>query len=242
MNAPITIARAGTPHGEVALRRRGSGEGAVVELIVNGVFEMDSAETASEIALADAVLPEPNSPDAVGGGRVLVGGLGLGYTVGRLLDRGASEIDVVELAEPLLGWARAGVTPLLGRVASDPRVRLHAGDIADWILTHDGPWDAVALDVDNGPSFLIHDHNARVYSSDALRTFWTRLAPGGVLVIWCEERSPDLLDALRALVTEDGPDAAASELIVPVEREGRRFDYALYRAERLSSRTPPAGR
>ena len=98
------------------------------------------------------------------------------------------------------------------------------------------------LDVDNGPSFLIHDHNARVYSSDALRTFWTRLAPGGVLVIWCEERSPDLLDALRALVTEDGPDAAASELIVPVEREGRRFDYALYRAERLSSRTPPAGR
>ncbi len=205
-----TIARAGTPQGEVALRRRGG----AIELIVNGVFAMDSREVTSEIALADAAPL----------GRVLVGGLGLGYTAARLLDRGALHLDVVELAEPLIAWARAGVTEQLGRVASDQRVTLHAGDIADWIRSQPGPWDGILLDVDNGPSFLIHDHNERVYSAELLATFLARLAPGGVLLIWCEEPSPELLATLSRLVAE------ASEIIVPIKREGRRFDYALYRA------------
>jgi len=205
-----TIARAGTPQGEVALRRRGD----AIELIVNGVFAMDSREVTSEIALADAAPL----------GRVLVGGLGLGYTAARLLDRGALHLDVVELAEPLIAWARAGVTEQLGRVASDQRVTLHAGDIADWIRSQPGPWDGILLDVDNGPSFLIHDHNERVYSAELLATFLARLAPGGVLLIWCEEPSPELLATLSRLVAE------ASEIIVPIKREGRRFDYALYRA------------
>lgn len=214
MDAPVTLARADTPHGEVALRARGD----VVELIVNGVFAMDSAETASELALADAAPA----------GRVLVGGLGLGYTAARLLDRGAASLDVVELAAPLLAWARAGVTDQLGRVAGDPRARLHHGDIAEFVREHTGPWDAVLLDVDNGPSFLIHDHNALVYDAATLATFWARLAPGGVLLVWCEERSPGLHATLRAL------DAAASEILVPVTREERAFEYALYRAARGS--------
>lgn len=205
-----TIARAGTPQGEVALRRRGD----AIELIVNGVFAMDSQEVTSEIALADAAPL----------GRVLVGGLGLGYTAARLLDRGTLHLDVVELAEPLIAWARAGVTEQLGRVASDQRVTLHAGDIADWIRSQPGPWDGILLDVDNGPSFLIHDHNERVYSAELLATFLARLAQGGVLLIWCEEPSPELLATLSRLVAE------ASEIIVPIKREGRRFDYALYRA------------
>ena len=208
----VTLARADTPHGEVALRRRGP----VEELIVDGVFAMDSAETASEIALADAAPL----------GRVLVGGLGLGYTAGRLLDRGAMRLDVVELAGPLLDWARAGLTPQLARVASDPRVTLHHGDVADWAEQHEGPFDAVLLDVDNGPSFLIHGHNERVYSARWLRLFWSRLAPGGALVVWCEEPSPGLHASLRAL------DPDAEELLVPVTRESRAFRYALYRARR----------
>lgn len=211
MDRPVTIAKADTAAGEVALRRRGE----VVELVVNGVFAMDSAEVTSELALAEAAGPNL--------GRVLVGGLGLGYTTAHLLDAGAASVRVVELAAPLVEWARAGLTEQLGRVASDPRVELVTADIADAIAETDPGWDAILLDVDNGPSFLIHDHNARLYSPAFLAHCLRLLNPGGHLVIWCETASPDLEATLRRV-------AARVDLItVPVSREGHRFDYALYR-------------
>ena len=207
----VIIARAETPAGEVALRRRGD----VLELVVNGVFAMDTAEVSSERALADAAGRPP--------GRVLVGGLGLGYTATRLLDAGAERVRVVELAEPLLEWARAGLTEQLGRVATDPRVELVAGDIAEQV---DGQWDAILLDVDNGPGFLIHDLTARVYTGEFLRTCLRALVPGGRLVVWCETESPALASTLERM-------AAKVDLIsVPVTRQGHVFTYALYRAHR----------
>lgn len=205
-----TLARADTPHGEIALRDRAG----VTELVVNGVFAMDSADVASELALAEAAGPTP--------GRMLVGGLGLGFTAARLLDLGAGAVDVVELAGPLIEWARAGLTPTLGQVADDPRVTLHHGDVADWLGTHPGPWDAILLDVDNGPSFLIHEDNARVYGTDWLRLAAARLAPGGCLVIWCEARSPELGRTLAAVPLE------VTEQLVAVRRDGRDLEYALY--------------
>ena len=203
------LARADTPHGEIALRRRGE----VVELIVNGVFAMDSAEVTSELALADAVGDQP--------GVVVVGGLGLGFTAARLLANGARVVHVVELARPLIDWALAGVTEQLERVAHDPRVRLHHADIAEWLPRRDDSFDAILLDVDNGPGFLIHDHNARVYAADWLAGAVARLAPGGLLVIWSEGAAPQLVRALAEL-------GQLTERIVTVEREGRRFGYALY--------------
>ena len=216
---PATVvARATTPAGEIALRRRGE----IVELIVNGVFAMDSSETTSEIALADAAGPAP--------GRVLVGGLGLGYTAARLLDNGVRHLDVVELAEPLIDWAVAGITGQLERVAHDPRVQLHHGDIAEWLPRRTDLFDAILLDVDNGPGFLIHDRNARVYAADWLRTAAERLSPNGLLAIWSEDAAPELGRALAGL-------GILTETVIEVEREGRRFGYALY----LLRRTAPAG-
>ena len=208
LNGDVILARAETPAGEVVLRRRD----AVVELVVNGVFAMDSAEVSSELALADAAGSPP--------GNVLVGGLGLGYTASRLLDAGADLVRVVELAEPLLDWARDGLTPELARLASDPRVELVAGDIAEQVI---GGWDAILLDVDNGPGFLIHDHNRRVYGEDFLRGCLRALTDGGRLVVWCESESPELASTLEQI-------AGRVELItVPVARQGHTFDYALYR-------------
>jgi spermidine synthase len=203
------LARSNTPHGEIALRRRGD----VIELIVNGVFAMDSTQVTSEVDLADAAGERP--------GVVVVGGLGLGYTAARLLANGARFMHVVELARPLIDWAVAGVTEQLQLVAHDPRVRLHHADIAEWLPRREESFDAILLDVDNGPGFLIHDHNARVYAADWLASAVDRLAPGGVLVIWCESPSPDLALALAAL-------GEVTERVVTVEREGRIFDYALY--------------
>jgi spermidine synthase len=212
MDASVIVAHAATPTGEIALRRRGP----VVELVVNGVFAIDSLEVASEVALADAAGSPP--------GRVLVGGLGLGYTATRLLEAGAELVRVVELAAPLVAWAQAGLTEQLGRLAVDPRVELVIGDIADVVGTTVPGWDAILLDVDNGPSFLIHDHNAQLYSAPFLAHCLDLLNPSGALVIWCETASPDLEVTLRRV-------AASVELItVPVTREGHDFDYALYRA------------
>jgi spermidine synthase len=206
------VARAATTAGEIVLRRRGE----VVELVVNGVFAMDSTEVASELALADAAGSPP--------GRVLVGGLGLGYTAARLLDAGAAVVRVVELAAPLVEWAAAGLTEQLGRVASDPRVELITADIADAVAEAEPGWDAILLDVDNGPSFLIHDHNQRLYSAGFLTRCLALLNPRGRLVIWCETASPDLELTLRRV-------AHTVEVItVPVAREGRTFDYVLYQA------------
>lgn len=217
---PTTLARAETPHGEVALRRRGD----VLELIVDGVFAMDSVDTTSELALAEATPPDAR--------RVLVGGLGLGFTAAHLLDIAdrresalprLERVDVVELASPLLEWARSGVTEQLGRVAADPRVRLHADDVADFLAATDDVWDAVLLDVDNGPTFLVHGHNERLYTAPCLASALGRLTPGGVLGIWCETASPDLHACLAEL-------AEVRTTEIPVQREERPFVYVLYTA------------
>ena len=99
----VTLARADTPHGEVALRRRGE----VLELVVDGAFAMDTVDTSTEVALAERALRRHPAPH-----RVLVGGLGLGMTARAVLaDPRVHHVDVVELAEPLVCWARDGLVP-----------------------------------------------------------------------------------------------------------------------------------
>jgi spermidine synthase len=219
------------PHGETLLRERRRPTGELVhELVVNGVFAMDSAETTSELELAGFA--------AGARGAVLVGGLGLGYTAAAVLDQrpGPARVDVVELDRHLVGWARQGVTPLLARVAGDPRTRLHVGDVAT-TLTGDGPpagpWDAILLDVDNGPDFLVHAHNAGLYEQAALAAAWSALAPGGVLALWCQGPAPALLQRLQHL------DGSAREHRYAVQREGRRFAYVVLTLHRPAP--PPPG-
>ncbi len=212
-----TLARADTDHGEVVLRERDTANGRVHELIVNGVFAMDSVDTTSERLLAECV--------PVARRRILVGGLGLGYTSARLIDLGAAVIRVVEQAEPLIGWARQGLTPTLAAVAAHPRVALVAGRIQDELAQRQPCWDVILLDVDNGPTFLVLADNAALYQT-GVEDAWESLAPGGELVIWCESPTPTLLERLRRL------DPRARERLVPIRREGRSFTYALYLVRR----------
>jgi hypothetical protein len=167
----MIIARAESVRGEVVLRRRPTAAGPVDELIVNGAFAIDSAETGSERELGRT------AKDAH---QVLLGGLGLGYTADEVLTSSVRRLDIVECEDALIEWAKLGATEVLQRVASDPRVRFHAGDIADVLddrpraraaeafhrrsrpVTPVGPWDAILLDVDNGPDFLIHPQNSHL--------------------------------------------------------------------------------
>lgn len=228
-DAPVTIARADTAHGEVALRRRGG----VLELVVDGAFAMDSLDTTTEVELGRVALADHDHPR-----RVLVGGLGLGFTARTVLaDARVERLDVVELAAPLVDWARDGLVPELAGLEDDDRCRLWVADVAQVLsgaADPSGPWDLVLLDVDNGPDFLVHAHNAALYSDAGLAAAARSLAPGGRLVVWSSHAAPGLLAALDAVARRTG--GASQERVLSVAREGREFEYALYELA-----APPAG-
>ena len=222
----MTVARATTSHGEVVLRRRGP----VLELVVDGAFAMDTVDTSSETALARAALRRHRRPS-----RVLVGGLGLGFTTRAVLaDPRVGHVDVVELAAPLVGWARSALVPELSGIEGE-RCSLVVVDVADALSGRVGPrvpWDVVLLDVDNGPGFLVHATNAALYRASGLRAARGALATGGVLVVWSSSRAPELLVALRE-VAEEGD--VVEEEVLRVEREGRQLEYALYSLARRTT-------
>jgi spermidine synthase len=226
---PEVLGRASGAHGEVVLRRRSGVRAAVTELIVDGIFAMDDVDTSTERALATEALRRCRG----GGLRVLVGGLGLGWTAATVLaDPRVAEIDVVELEPALVDWATDGLLPGLPGL-SDERLRLHVADVADALAAGPGRWDAVLLDVDNGPAFLVHEANAGLYRHAGLTTALAALRPGGVLAFWSSDPAPELAERLAAL-----PGAADVEhVVLPVERDGRRFDYAIVFARRGQSRS-----
>jgi spermidine synthase len=201
----VEVARSDSERGELVLRERRSGPDdlsggpTVLELRANGVFVMDTAEHASESALADAALDTVAEPR-----RVLVGGLGLGFTLDRVLgDRRVEHVDVVEIEPALVEWMRDGTIPHGRRLLADRRARVVVADIFR-ALTEAGPstYDVVLLDVDNGPGQLVHTDNAAIYEEPFLHAVRDRLEPGGALVVWSAERSSTLVDSLRAVFDE----------------------------------------
>ncbi|HEX6576756.1 MAG TPA: hypothetical protein VF082_00200 [Jiangellaceae bacterium] len=221
-----TLARAEGVTGELTLRRRleaDAGDDAVYELIVNGIFLMDTAETSSERLLAAAALDRLATP-----GRILLGGLGLGVTLAELLtDVRIGRVDVVEIEPLLVQWLHAGLVPGMDAVLADQRVHTTVADIRDVlrdVVTNS--YDGVLLDVDNGPDFLVHGANAALYQTASMRDIARALAPGGVLAVWSAARS-------SALATTMGEEVGIGEEVVrTVERDGRLMTYHLHLARR----------
>jgi spermidine synthase len=214
------VARAESERGEVVVRRRlsaGAGE-AVLELRVNGVFVMDTAETSSERLLARAVLDRASYPR-----RVLVGGLGLGFTLRELLaDDRVEQVVVAEIEPAVVRWMRDGALPGAD-VLADRRVRVVTQDVREVVRDQPaGAYDMLLLDVDNGPDFLVHDANAAVYGVPFLSECRRSLAPEGTLAVWSSTRSADLEAAVRHVF--GGCDAVP----VPVDLQGRDERYWLF--------------
>jgi len=217
------IARAETDRGEVVLRRRTSDAAAdVVELRVNGVFVMDTLETTSEIELAAQALALVETPAAV-----LIGGLGLGFTLQRVLaDARVERAVVVEIEETLIEWMRDGTVPHGPMMLADARATVVNADIAMAIAEARSTYDLVLLDVDNGPGYLVHEDNSAVYEQPFLSRCRDVLSPGGVLVVWSAHAAPDLLDAMRAVF------GSAEEQAHDVLLQDRPEEYFLYLARR----------
>jgi spermidine synthase len=218
------VARAQSARGEVVLRRRsGSQPEGVLELRVNGVFVMDTAQTGTERRLARATLAQVPDPR-----RILVGGLGLGFTLAELLtDPRVQQVLVAEIEPAVVAWMRAGVLPGAEHLA-DPRVRVAvadvrdlAADLADACDAYDA-YDVVLLDVDNGPDFLVHDSNAALYETGFLARCRELLAPGGALAVWSSTGSPALEAAMREVF------GGCEVVPVAVDLQGRDERYWLF--------------
>jgi spermidine synthase len=191
----VEIARAESPRGEVVLReRRDENAPTILELRVNGVFVMDTLETSTERALAAAALALVEKP-----GRVLVGGLGLGFTMHEVLaDSRVERCTVVEIEQSVVDWMRDGTVVHGPRLLADERVDVVVADVAVALAeAGEAAYDLVLLDVDNGPGYLVHDANEAIYKQPFLEA--ARRATAQVLVIWSAAEAPQLAAAMEAV-------------------------------------------
>jgi len=169
--------------GELALLRRGGH----FEIVANGVFLMDTRGGESErrhVSAAADCIPPP--------GRMLIGGLGVGFSLAAALAHpSVGQVHVVEREPAVLRWNRGPLASVNANALSDQRVHAYEADVVDWLA--DAPecsLDAICLDVDNGPDWLVTPGNARLYADDGLATAARVLSPDGVLTIWSAAPAP----------------------------------------------------
>lgn len=150
---------------------------------VNGTELMNSRVHGSEDALAESACSRIAGLNAP---RVLIGGLGMGYTTAAALRQlGAdSRVVVAELVPAVVAWNRSFLGQLAGQPLQDPRVTVREADVALVLQQEHRAWDAILLDVDNGPAGLTRKGNDRLYSADGLAAACAALRPAGVLAVW----------------------------------------------------------
>lgn len=215
----VEVARAESERGELVLRRRVEDRAPdVLELRANGVFVMDSRETGTEIRLAEAALEQVEEPR-----EVVIGGLGLGFTLQRVLaDPRVERVTVVEIEEDLVGWMRDGTVAHGPGILADKRVRIVVGDISMAVAEATSTYDLLLLDVDNGPAFLVHDQNAALYEREFLVGTSRILNPGGALAVWSSSRSTELHAAMEQVF------GGCTEMPQQVVLQDREEEYYLY--------------
>lgn len=166
-----------------------------IYLKYNGLELMSTAMTFSEQQLADlgcqSLLEGKASRPAHP--RVLIGGLGLGFTLKRTLELVGSPatVDVAELMPPLIEWNRTHLVEFNGPLLEDPRTVIIQGDLFDIVSSKKpGSYDALLLDIDNTPDDLITSGNARLYSLGFLEKLRQVITPQGCLAYWLSEPAP----------------------------------------------------
>ena len=214
------VARAESERGEIVLLRRDTG---ALELRVNGVFVMDTVETSTEHALAEAALAVVDEPRGV-----LVGGLGLGFTAHAVLaDPRVEKVAVVEIEDAIVGWMRDATVPHGPAFLADERLTIVVADVRAAVAeATPASYDLVLLDVDNGPGYLVHDSNAEVYAVPFLRQLHDLLRPGGALVVWSAAPDRALGEAVEQVF------GAVAPVPFDVQLQGRAEQYWLYQARR----------
>ncbi len=144
---------------------------------------MNSRMSGSEEALASLTCDRLANIETA---HLLIGGYGMGFTLRKALERLGSEaiVTLAELVPEIIDWAKGPMAALTAGCLEDDRLRLFPGDVGDLITGVQNRYDAILLDVDNGPDGLVRDANNRIYSKTGLAEARVALRPGGVLAIW----------------------------------------------------------
>ena len=178
---------------ELRLMRRG----AEFSMMLGQNELMNSRLIGSEQALATLACKRI---EAVKRPHLLIGGLGMGFTLRAALAVLGSEarIVVAELVPAVIDWARGPMAEIFGDSLVDPRASIRGADVVDVIRSHAAAFDAILLDVDNGPEGLIRRANDALYDSKGLKAIHRALRPGGVLAVWSSGPNHAFSKRLRA--------------------------------------------
>ncbi|MFK0691350.1 hypothetical protein ACFX5Q_24585 [Mesorhizobium sp. IMUNJ 23033] len=179
----VQLDSAKTPDGgqELRLKRRGTEFS-----IMLGTNElMNSRLSGSEEALASL------SCEKIAGRKqpkILIGGLGMGFTLRAALAElgGDASITVAELVPAVVAWARGPMAEIFKNCLDDPRVTILEAEVGHIISSDQSAWDAILLDVDNGPEGIVHKGNDALYGAAGLGAARAALKPGGVLAVWSQ--------------------------------------------------------
>jgi spermidine synthase len=164
---------------------------------ISGGFElMSTRKHGSEDALGSLPCKRLKRVDAA---RVLIGGLGMGFTLAAVLKEvgPSAEVTVAELIPEVVDWNRGALGDFSGRPMEDPRTRIHIGDVAKLLRSSHGKFDVIALDVDNGPEGLTKSANDWLYSMSGIAAAQKALTPTGILAYWSADPDPAFHDRLR---------------------------------------------
>jgi spermidine synthase len=156
---------------------------------VDGAELMSTRRNASEMKLAELACAQARE---IRGARVLIGGLGFGFTLKAALAALAPDatVTVVELLAAVIAWNKNPVFALAADALSDPRVVLLQKDVGEMIREYPGTFDSILLDVDNGPAALSTEENQRLYDQAGVTRAFAALRPGGCLAVWSAAGDP----------------------------------------------------
>jgi len=199
-----------TAMGELTLRRRYDPVlgGEVFEAILNDEHLMSTHFTVAEIELGHRGLA-PLLGDNL---RVLIGGLGLGYTAQAVLSHErVGSVTVIEALDAVADWHRRGLLPVSADITSDPRLSIDGGDFFSRVTSNSngGLFDAIIVDIDHSPHHHLHPSHAGFYTSSGLQKMKRHLNPGGVFALWSDDPPDDGFQTVLASVF----DRVSSEMV-----------------------------
>ena len=192
---------------------------------LNGRQLMSSTSTASELMLADKSCGQLRGKPNV---RVLIGGLGLGFSLKRVLELIGEDAvaEVAELMPEVVTWNRELLAAVNGRLLEDPRVEVLVDDVFA-VMKKAQPYDAILLDVDNGPTSFVQSKNRRIYNHRGLGVITRALKRGGRVAFWSADREP----AFRETLARAG--FQTEEYAAKAHERAKRFAHMIFVAERV---------